>query len=711
MSGRAPRTDCCSTMRVKHLVVQNFRALTYLELRDLEDTVVVAGPNGCGKSCVFDALRLLKSAYGGYQPNEWHQWFGEFQVNFNKQGTNWIVLFQDRTKPLVVEAAFELSESERAYLGQNARRLLTEETWQQVVPELVGWGSLGAAPLATNYRVHEPKVTELVNAALPQVEAELAKAVLIGRLELPPVGDAVPAPSPLLELVFSRYDPENVGIIDYHGANRNYAREQVGGINLNIQSSEDKLRQHALYNYSNKYANLKTEMAASYVRHLLARDASAAADQDTTLSDTLKELFETFFPGKTFLGPKPTPDGRLLFPVRTASGAEHDIDDLSSGEKEVLYGYLRLRNAAPRRSVLLIDEPELHLNPRLVSGLASFYHKHLGKEMGNQLWLVTHSDALIREAVGQPGFAVFHLQAPDRAPSGNQAAVVSATADIERLVIELVGDLAAYRPGAKVVLFEGHEDTSFDVQLTRTLFPDFDARVNCIALGSKTRVAELHEVLRRAKEAGALPGQFFAVTDRDGDEIASAGSPQRFQWAAYHIENHLLEPKYIREALAELEVDGQSPADEPAIANWLETAARETIGALVSHRLRTRVNAALVGSIDLSGDPTREDIGVVLSEAVTRSHRRLAEAVATSLTPANLRQDEMRLRRDAEHQLQNGDWRTHFRGRDVLRRFAGSHVRGVDYTKFRNLIVARMRADGFRPPGMKPVIDAILMAT
>ncbi len=61
----------------------------------------------------------------------------------------------------------------------------------------------------------------------------------------------------------------------------------------------------------------------------------------------------------------------------------------------MLYGYLRIRNAAPKHSVLLIDEPELHLNPRLIKGLASFYHRHLGKALGNQLWLVTHSDALI----------------------------------------------------------------------------------------------------------------------------------------------------------------------------------------------------------------------------------------------------------------------------------------------------------------------------
>ena len=59
--------------------------------------------------------------------------------------------------------------------------------------------------------------------------------------------------------------------------------------------------------------------------------------------------------------------------MRTLAGITHDINDLSSGEKEVLYGYLRISNLAPRQSVLLVDEPELRLNPRLIRGLPQFY--------------------------------------------------------------------------------------------------------------------------------------------------------------------------------------------------------------------------------------------------------------------------------------------------------------------------------------------------
>lgn len=68
-------------MKFHSLTIKNLRAIRLFEVHDLNDFVVVAGQNGCGKSCVFDAIRLLKSVYGGYSANEYHQWFGEFAIN------------------------------------------------------------------------------------------------------------------------------------------------------------------------------------------------------------------------------------------------------------------------------------------------------------------------------------------------------------------------------------------------------------------------------------------------------------------------------------------------------------------------------------------------------------------------------------------------------------------------------------------------------
>ena len=36
----------------------------------------------------------------------------------------------------------------------------------------------------------------------------------------------------------SAFYPKHIGVIDYHGSHRNYGREELGGINLNLAQEE-----------------------------------------------------------------------------------------------------------------------------------------------------------------------------------------------------------------------------------------------------------------------------------------------------------------------------------------------------------------------------------------------------------------------------------------------------------------------------------------
>ena len=276
-------------MRLTNLSVHNFRAISRISLTDIPEAVVLAGPNGCGKSCVLDAIRLLKSAYGSYQQDEWQTWFGEFQINLNKEPRELLTLFQNKQQELKISGRFRLSEQERKYLRTNAKDLLEEKLWREIAPEIAQARQVGALTLASTQRAHRKQVDARTLELLPEVIKELESAEHEAVLIIEPLGAAQAEPNLLLEIIFSTYEPQQLGVVDYHGPNRNYNRERLSNINLTIQSSEDRLRQHALYNSANKYANLKTEMASAYIRHLLASRAdpfSAAADD--SLTATLK---------------------------------------------------------------------------------------------------------------------------------------------------------------------------------------------------------------------------------------------------------------------------------------------------------------------------------------------------------------------------------------------------------------------------------------
>ena len=673
--------------------------------------IVIAGPNGCGKSCLFDALRLLKSAYGGYSDNEWQQWFGEFQIRLDRRQQHDIVkLFHDPDEPVIISADVELHEEEKQYLREHGADLIRPGVWRSVAPETAGWAGAQTA-IAAHLRTHGAEVEERTQQELALLQADLQKPVHHAEFS---VGvDRVPRvmPSVALQTAWSLYLPKYVGVMDYHGPHRNYQREDVGGINLSLDSSEQQLSQHALYNYANKYTNIKTQMATSYVRDLLAQEAGEQPS-DTSITDTLKELFDTFFPGKEFLGPRPAAEGHLDFPVRLQNGREHDINDLSSGEKEVLYGYLRLHDAAPRRSLLLLDEPELHLNPRLIQGLPQFYHRHLGSALGNQIWLLTHSDALLREALGRDGFALFHMQSALPLEEGqNQLTPVTAAAEADRAVIDLVGDLAAYAPGAKVVIFEGGGNSEFDRFMVTSLFPELAGEVNTISGGDRTRVRELHALLETARDVGALHTTFFSIVDRDSDSDTDTDSPARFlAWDVYHIENYLLEPAFILEALKDALGNKAPLKTEAGVQSALKRAAASTLSALVSHQLQLYANSRLVSSLNTRIDPRSAQLASPLREAVEKSAERMTEVVGTDLSLKKLKAQEKHFRTTFEKDLESENWRRTFRGRDVLANLVQKHGSGINYETLRNLIVARMRDSSHRPKGMQTVISQILDA-
>ena len=116
-------------MRITSLEVTNFRAIREARLSDLSEMVVIAGPNGCGKSCLFDAIRLLKSAYGGYNANEWQQWFGEMQISLDRAQPELLPLFRDKAVPIQISASVKLEPEERQYLSGHAEELLKPQVW------------------------------------------------------------------------------------------------------------------------------------------------------------------------------------------------------------------------------------------------------------------------------------------------------------------------------------------------------------------------------------------------------------------------------------------------------------------------------------------------------------------------------------------------------------------------------------------------------
>jgi len=290
----------------------------------------------------------------------------------------------------------------------------------------------------------------------------------------------------------------------------------------------------------------------------------------------------------------------------------------------------------------------------------------------------------------------------------SQLKPLSATADLDLALTDLVGDLASYRPGGKVIILEGGGDSDFDQRVVSTLFPEVQEHANLISGTNKVRVRALLEILEAAAEKGHVPFKFFSITDRDSDPVASPQRPQNsFSSDVYHIENYFLVPKYILRVLEALQT--VTALNEDALRDELRECAKETLPQVIRHELAEYANDLLVKAINTGTDPNAEDLAAVLSQSVTRSLERLNALETSSLGAATLAELERKARSKYTESIADGTWASKVPGRTVLKRFVGRNVPAVSYEVFRNLVLAQMKDDGYRPPGMKSVIDQVLL--
>ena len=693
-------------MKIQRLRVQNFRAINELDMITGHTMIVIAGPNGCGKSCVLDAIRFIKSTYGGYTPNEWDQWFNEFQIQRSQDPQSMRALLRDRGRPAYLEATVALHDEEKQYIRDNLSPLTEEVALSRLLPGTTyeTWSQ------RVRVRGQEPgalvqQVQELGRQYGQDLTKELQQDHHVGTVTVTPDGRVTITINMVHETIWRIYQPGRFGLLDYHGAHRNYSRERLGGVDLSLKTQEEQQKQSVLYNYASKYANIKSQMAAEYVLDILRRRGGGSTDGHQSLSRTLAELVRQFFPGKSFDGVRSNEEGELEFSIDVGNGQKHDINELSSGEKEILFGYLRLRSSAQRHSIVLLDEPELHLNPKLIQGLPQFYQKYIGEELDNQIWTVTHSDAFLREALQSANTTVYHMrEARGADPKPNQVQELRKDEEVDDAILELIGDIAGYRPGGKIVIFEG-ENSDFDRRMVGRLFPAHERRMNFVAAGNRRTVRRLHDALEKLDRPQDR-GRIFSIVDRDNDVDTRRG--RRYQWDVYHIENYLLDPMVILDVLQLIHLEDcgfQSPRE---IDQVMRSLAEAEVDGLVEHDVRERAYRAFRSEIKLRGKTT-DGSGPVerVANRVATSLERLEHLRDGPLSRSALEEVAAQRRNALVEALESESWKKEFRGRDILKAFAKNYGRGIKYEVVRDMIVGAMASRGMRPQGMLAVLERI----
>ena len=696
-------------MKISQLTVENIRGINLAVLDNLADVVAIAGANGCGKSCLLDCVRLFKSQYGSYYANEQQMWWQEKSLNIDDRASAIQVLRQKNRNGRIV-ASIKLEDAEKAYIladdQQRTERLALLELFPGLRPHYAeGLWNWRSVPELVRY---EPQIIERTDTMRTDIRSELALDQVQGEVTIHRNGTLSIRPNRALTYIFSTFEPDHLGVIDFHAADRSYTYEQVSNVNIRFSQKDDQWKNSAMYNLAQKYANVKSALATESIRNLIAEKAGSQQGAEAELTSTLQSIFGELIPGKRFDGPIPTGTGELEFPVDTA-GTSHDLNDLSSGEKEIVFGYLRTRARAARNSVIIVDEPELHLNPAMIRGLPALYQNHIGSALNNQIWLVTHSDVFLRTAFYDSDMELFHMAVASMESGTNQITRISQKSEFDRVCVDLIGDIANYRPDQPVLIVEGQQQ--FDTLVLHRLFAELLKGVNVLEAGGKNQVLQRQKSLRESARKSGQSKTIISITDSDGDG-ASDESQGQFQWPAYHIENYLIVPKYIGLAIDSINASPPGTTTMHYVNELVRDSKNQAASEIGQRNLVRRIKSRLNRHLQIDPGRNDQELGASdLRQQLEDCRTAINAEFETAIEDGKLERELQGQEQETANLQKQQATPDKLPGRAVLRKIAERAIPSGDYETLRNSILNEMAREEFQPPAMKGVLERCLAST
>ncbi len=173
---------------------------------------------------------------------------------------------------------------------------------------------------------------------------------------------------------------------------------QVGGPDVISQLQSHNAQPHA------KYHRLKTTIVSSSL---------FGAETKDNLDKEFKKIFSHVLKDREMVGVSINQFGMVNIRIKQlADGRVFDIDAMSSGEKGLILTFLLISKSVADGGIILIDEPELHLNPAVSKLLLPFLIDEYLVPRNIQAILCSHSPDVLAAAFDRTDCSLHHLQSP-----------------------------------------------------------------------------------------------------------------------------------------------------------------------------------------------------------------------------------------------------------------------------------------------------------
>ena len=426
------------------------------------------------------------------------------------------------------------------------------------------------------------------------------------------------------------------------------------------------------------------------------------------------ELLQRLFPGYSFSDKNEEIPTNLF--VEIPSGDIIPFQDLSSGEKEVFFILSFFLRHQVANSLVLVDEPELHLHPEFARLLVRTMQTI---QPGNQVWLATHNPEIIDEAGRDRVMYII------RDPATNKSKITKGTEESEvlRIMKEMFG-FSGYVGVAKRMVFLEGDNASTDRKVFSNIFPQYGSSIKFIPARSSENQPRLNAAILHILEGDLGWAQFYLLRDRDylPQDVAKKYDEHKsgriYVLKRHEIENYLLDEELIAKVQSDL---FEKATDAGRVGNRLRRIARRMSGEVLRDMISFRLNLLYrpqdfsLGQL-LEGQSIMDESGNALTGRIGSLKNHLSTKVSDinanlqkATTPAALDELVTQCQEEVLRAI-NGEssgWKQVFPGRELLEEYAKLEDLG-DPIVFHNALIKEMTASpAFVPRELREIIQKI----
>lgn len=515
-------------MHLEKLIVENFRSLEKIDVEFDSLVSVIIGPNAIGKTTILEAIRLAKAVLAPRTQNETNQTLlslGFTSPHMPQRSFPLALTSRSLSYPLTIKCKYRIEPHELEKIKNMAPKMAANIAQQNA-------GLAFAAPHQVMAYLSSPQGVSAIHTASQQLQTEIARVSSEQTLELNLtinfLSGQMRGEFPVQQIFFAALDQSldpSKTLFSYFPADRAMPTGEQP-VQLGMADTNNQLESYNSQPYL-KFNRLKNTIFNSIIMGNRGRE---------DLEVQFELIFDKILKGRKLGEIGVNEIGMLSIPIMdTDSGASFQIDSLSSGEKGLILTFLLMATNLEEYGLILLDEPELHLNPAVCRDLLQFFVDEYAIKKNIQGVICSHSAEILAGALERQECSLFHLR-----DSRTLAKVRPQDHGEIRDALRRLGSSES-----EALLYKGTISVEgiHDIEILQVGFDDILRRYRIQQRGGRSEIEKDIKKLQDAEGRGEEIGNHYFIfdLDRKPTSLNNTMHVKLYQLDRYCLENYLLD--------------------------------------------------------------------------------------------------------------------------------------------------------------------------